>query len=483
MSLEERNKGILDWLEGIGYPSASTSTPMDSMIAKWSSYIDHSNAFFEREEKDMNGKPLPVRVRSCSPATLIDATMASLIYNEEASITVPDNLEDNGYTNAFLQDWLEEVGWHETAPLDIEEMCDVGTIAWALHVNNVQVFGKAPDLEVVPITYDARAILPLTWTAKGCTACAFTSTVYENGTEYTQIEVHRPDKDGNYEILCALFDDSGKIHTTDGIIGPEDSIKTKQSTPTFALAKLSKRNRYWPNSPMGVSLFDGITDVLETVDLAFDSMGNDIILGRKMVGLPESMLKKDEQGNIYTPWHDGRQFFLAQKDVNVYGEGKLGVFEYNPSLRTAENREALSTALQVLSMQAGFGSKYFSLDSQGGITTAKQVASDNADLMRTLKKHERSVRRAITTIMEAVVGIYRTLSTEGDHLADVKGKVSVRMGDSVIEDTDTMRENDRADVAAGLLDPVEYMVRWQGYTKDQAEEAQEGINNGIPLEA
>lgn len=481
MTLEERNKSILDWLESIGYPGADLNTPMGQHISRWQAYIDHSNEFYTREEKDINGKPVDVKVRSCSPAELIDAAMASLIYNEEAAITVPGDLGDEGATNDFLQQWLEDVKWHETAPLDIESMCDLGTIGWALQVNGVLDNGKANNLFIAPISYEAPDIIPLVWNPRGCVVCAFTSMTYINGDEYTQVEVHRPDVNGNYEILSAFFDDSGSLCSMDGYLKPGESIKTGQPTPTFALARLAKRNRYWPRSPMGVSLFDGITDVLETADLAFDSLGNDIILGRKMVGVPESMLRKDDVGRIYTPWHDGRQFFMAQKDTNVYADGKLGVFEYNPSLRSEENREGLSTALQVLGMKAGFGTKYFSLDSQGGITTAKQVASDNADLMRTLRRHEKPVRRAIATIVEAAMGTYANLSTA--ELMDVRGKVSVKMGDSVIEDTDTMRENDRADVAAGLLEPWEYMVRWQGYTEDDAKAAQESLSTieGIPL--
>lgn len=485
MGLEDRNKAVLDWLASLGYGSAATSTPMDAQVARWSGYIDRTAAFYEREERDLNGNTCTVKVRSCSPASLVDAEMASLIYNEEASITVPKDVGDGGRTDAFLQQWLADVSWDEDTPTNIERMCDTGTIGWALHVTGVAAFGRSSTLAVAPVCYDAASVLPLAWTGRGCTECAFVSTVYDAGEKLTQVEVHRPRPDGDYEIRCALFEESGRIHAPDdGTIGPAEAVNTLQPTPTFALARLAKRNRYWPRSPMGVALFDDLEDVLETVDLAFDSLGNDIVLGRKMVGVPESMLRKDEAGHVYTPWHDGRQFFLAQKDANVYGEGRLGVFEYNPSLRTAENREALSTALQVLGMRAGFGAKYFALDSQGGITTAKQVASDNADLMRTLRRHEKPVRAAIGTVIEAALGTYRGLSTEGEGLADVRGKVQVRMGDSVIQDTDSMREADRADVAAGLLEPWRYMVRWQGYNEEDAKAACEGADGiGVPLEA
>ena len=46
-----------------------------------------------------------------------------------------------------------------------------------------------------------------------------------------------------------------------------------------------------------------------------------------------------------------------------------------------------------------------------------------------------------------------------------------------------MRERDRADVAAGLLEPWRYMVRWQGYTEEDAKAATQ-VDTGLttPLE-
>lgn len=126
----------------------------------------------------------------------------------------------------------------------------------------------------------------------------------------------------------------------------------------------------------------------------------------------------------------------------------------------------LETALQMLGKRMGFGMKYYALDAAGGITTAKQVASDNAELMRTVRRHEHVIAPAIASLMAAAAGIYRSLSTE--RVPDITGAVEVVLGDSIIQDEDSLRERDRADVAAGLLEPWRYMVRWQGYSEEDA---------------
>ena len=233
---------------------------------------------------------------------------------------------------------------------------------------------------------------------------------------------------------------------------------------------------------MGVALFHDAIDALQTVDIAFDNMGSDVVMGRKLLVLPESMLSKDEYGNAQVPMITGKRFFVAAKS-NTYDD-KARVFEYNPSLRTEENRQALSTALQMLGKRIGFGIKAYALDDQGGITTAKQVAADNSEMMRAVRRHEHIIKPAIQSLITAACGIYRELGTTP--LVDIAGQVNVVLGDSIMQDDDSLRERDRADVAAGLLEPWKYMVRWQGYTEEEAKEAQGALDDAalsVPIEA
>lgn len=461
------------WLEQLGYPTVALATPMQPHIERWWSYLEREARFYMREEVLADGRRVPVRVRSCSPADMVDADMAGLIYNERAEISVPDDAD----ADRWLAKWLERVCWADRAPLAVKRMCDTGTAGWALHIRGMQAFGRSNTLEVRPIRYDARSILPLSWDADRCTDCAFTAQVQIRGRELTQVEVHRPQDSGDYEILCAFFDEQGERVQPPGYLNSDKAVNTRQAAPTFSLIRLADDNRYWDYSPMGVALFDGREDVLETVDLAFNALGDEIILGRKMLAVPEAMMTRDAQGNLVLPWEANQRFFLATKTTTY--DDKAAVYEYNPTLRSAEDRELLSTALQVLGKRMGFGTKYYALDADGSITTAKQVASDNAELMRTVRRHEHVIAPAVSSLMEAVAGIYRSLSKE--KAPDITGSVSVLLGDSIIQDDDTVRERDRADVAAGLLEPWRYMVRWQGYSEADAKAFTSG--GDIPIES
>lgn len=477
------NSEASKWFASLGYDNADLHTPMDSYINTWWSYIrQEGNPFYWLEEPDTQNpaKKNKIKVRSCTPASMICDDMAGLIYNETASISL-DEVED-GTTVDWLEQWLDVTMWHDRAPLAIGRMCSTGTAAWALHVSGFTETGKSPVLKVRPMRYDARSIIPLSWKADDCIDCAFLADVYIRGNKCTQIEVHKRGDDGNYEIYCAFFDKDGKRFVPYGYLDGNTSVKTKQSYPTFSLIRLAFDNPYWDYSPMGVALFHDAIDALQTVDIAFDNMGSDVVMGRKLLVLPESMLSKDEYGNAQVPMITGKRFFVAAKS-NTYDD-KARVFEYNPSLRTEENRQALSTALQILGKRIGLGIKAYALDDQGGITTAKQVAADNSEMMRAVRRHEHIIKPAIQSLITAACGIYRELGTTP--LVDIAGQVNVVLGDSIMQDDDSLRERDRADVAAGLLEPWKYMVRWQGYTEEEAKEAQGALDDAalsVPIEA
>ena len=477
------NSAASKWLRSLGYDNADLHTPMDTYITNWWSYIQQEgNPFYWLEEPDSQNpkQKNTIKVRSCTPAAMVCDDMAGLIYNETASISL--NEVNDQTTVDWLEQWLDLTMWHDRAPLAIGRMCSTGTAAWALHVSGFTEMGKSPMLKVRPMRYDARSIIPLSWEADDCIDCAFLSAVYIHGKKCSQIEVHQRGDDGNYQIYCGFFDDTGRQFVPAGYLDGNTSVNTKQPYPTFSLIRLAFDNPYWDYSPMGVALFHDAIDALQTVDLAFNNLGDDLIMGRKLLALPESMLTKDENGNAQVPMLSGKRFFLGVKS-NAYDD-KMGVYEYNPSLRVDENREALSTALQMLGKRIGFGIKAYALDDQGGITTAKQVAADNSEMMRAVRRHEHIIKPAIQSLLTAACGIYRELGTA--KLEDIAGQVNVVLGDSIMQDDDSLRERDRADVAAGLLEPWKYMVRWQGYTEEEAKAVQ-GVNDesalDIPIEA
>lgn len=143
-----------------------------------------------------------------------------------------------------------------------------------------------------------------------------------------------------------------------------------------------------------------------------------------------------------------------------------------PALRTEAQSRALRLALQVLGDLTGLGINYFGFDNVGYVKTATEVSSDNSAPMRNIRKHENALQRPIANISRALLACARGM---GEAMPD-EGDVRVLFDDSIIQDTEAEKERDMKEVAAGLIQPWEYRMRWYG--EDEAT-ARGNVGSGV----
>lgn len=448
-----------EWFASLGHVHGDV--PMKGKIDEWWNWYTASGDFYESTETD--GKRIyKVKRISMHPAGMVCEDWTSLTVNESAEVGITGDEGDTAAAIAseYLKEWVKAERFIERAPENVQRMYALGTSAWALRLEGISdTLSISKDARFIPQRFDARSIFPLTFDEDGCTECAFESEVTIAGRRLTQVQLYQIGDRGTYEIHTAHFDDKGKRVVVDGIAA---TIDTRSKIAPFALMRPGLDNTYWDYSPFGVSVFDRASGPIEVLENALNGTNSDLELGQKMVFVPEDMLEVDSDGNTIVPWAKGQRLF--RKTVNdTIGESS-GIHEYNPALRIADNRMALSTALELLSKRCGFGPGYYSLEQGGGIIkTATEVSSDNSELMRNRAKHERSVGAAIAAICESVVDLGRTM--KGLALPDVTGRVRVVFDDSIIEDTESKRRRDLEDVAAGALALWEYRMKW--YAEDE----------------
>lgn len=135
-----------------------------------------------------------------------------------------------------------------------------------------------------------------------------------------------------------------------------------------------------------------------------------------------------------------------------------------PALRTEAQSRALRLALQVLGDLTGLGINYFDFDNVRYVKTATEVSSDNSALMRNIRKHENALQRPIADISRALLVCARGM---GEATPD-EGDVRVLFDDSIIQDTEAEKTRDMKEVAAGLMRPREYRMRWYGEDEQTA---------------
>ena len=180
-------------------------------------------------------------------------------------------------------------------------------------------------------------------------------------------------------------------------------------------------------------------------------------VSKKRVFLSDVLFDKDQDAK-------GRRVSIP------FGKGDCTVFrkvmstddviqEFAPALRTGLQAEAFRISLQMLGDLCGFGISYFDTDdSRGFVKTATEVSSDNSALMRNIRRHENGLEGGLVGISRAVMAVSRVL---GESIPD-EGGMRVLFDDSIIQDTAAEKAQDMAEIAAGLLRPWEYRVKWLG---------------------
>lgn len=453
------------WAEGItGRPVPSTG--MEPHVVEWWGWMRAKCAFYDHTDVDASGNTFKVERITMTPGKMVCEDWASIVVNDDTSIGFEgDDPEAEDTTNPsmrWLRDWVEDVDLlAESAPY--ERAFGTGTAGWVLGLRDMAEDG-APNAgaEVTLTWHDARSIVPLAWDGRGVTECLFLLPVVVGGKPYTQATACTRG-DGGYCIDVAFFDaHSARV----GLEGFVEHLETGSDVPPFAVFSPAIDNTYEDNSPLGVSVLDRAMGAIKLADGAFDNAWKDMFLGQKMVFLSEDMLRRDEDGGYTVPRAQSQQLFMAVENTGV--ADKPMYQEYNPDLRVEDNRRAIATGLSLLGKRVGFGYEYYQLDKAGGLKTAKEVASSNAELLRNARKHERRIGPAIAQVCEAAVELARTFVDPS--LPSVAGLVRVDFGDTVIQDDETERENDRADVAAGIMPAYRYAMKHHGVDEATARE-------------
>lgn len=192
------------------------------------------------------------------------------------------------------------------------------------------------------------------------------------------------------------------------------------------------------------------------MDVAFDSLINEVDVSKMRVFLSDVLFDKETSGS-------------GKKVTIPFGKNDCTVFrkvmstedmiqELAPALRTGSQAEAFRIALQMLGDLCGFGISYFDIDeSRGYLKTATEVASDNSALLRNIRRHENALEGALRDISRAVLAAARSM---GESIPD-EGCISVSFDDSIVQDVAAEKEQDMREVGV-TLNAWEYRCKWLG---------------------
>lgn len=440
-------------LKELGY---AVDTSMDSHIQAWYDWYAGSADWYKDGYTDMQGRKRQRERLTIRPAKRVAAEWASLLVTDDTQVSV-----EGAAANAWLQDWLERANFWPTGQMIVEKAFALGTAAWALWLDV-----RDERAEVKVRRYDARMVRPLSWDEEGVTECAFVTRATVKGKRADQLQVHAWDPEtASYHIRTYLFVDSREQDPE--AAGVLEDFDTEQACPTFGIIRPALENTCVDLSPYGQSVFADAVDAVKAVDLAYDSMFQEVELTAAKVFVDEALVdvRSKDGKTIPTPKVEGRLFRrLAGQDVT-----RDLIDIYSPNIRIEPLRSAFDVALAELGELCGFGQQYFALDKNGGMKTATEVTADNSALMRNVRKHENVLRGAIQRVVTSLLNCARIHC--GAAIEEDFGAVSVQFDDSVITDTQTEKNTMMAEIAAGLLPKWRYAVEFYGMSEEEAREA------------
>ena len=308
-------------------------------------------------------------------------------------------------------------------------------------------------------------ILPISVEGGRIVEAAFVSELRYRGESYLYVEAHLREADG-YVIRNRYFraGEFGIDEVSAGADCPFASVPAELRTgspyPFFAILTPNIQNAAEEGCGLGQSVYADAIDCLKGVDLAFNNFCRDLKLGGKKVFINQSLVARDEYGNVYTPDDVAQQLFVTVGDVDL-AEHPL-IEEHNPTLRTEENRAAVQSQLDYLAFRCGLGAKHYLFGSTDGRArlTATQYMGERQDTRQNIVKHTKNVTSYILAVAKPL--LWLAVHRFGYADVDEAAAISIRYDDSYFTDTEADRARDLREVSAGLMTRDEFRVRWYG---------------------
>ena len=423
----------------------------------WKSWYRGNVADFHFYNEIVNGQTVLKERLTMNMAKKNCEDIAKLLWTEKTQIEL-----DNEESTKRLWDILEsnENNFTVNFPIFLEKGCAIGTGA-LIEYKNVQ------DKTIIDYVM-GDVIIPYKYTNSYINGIVTISRFKEESRKkewiYTHITYHEYE-DGKYRILNELYRSESETELGRKIdfavkfpdIKESDEIET--DAPRFQIFKPNLANNLDTDSPMGISIFANSIDRYKSIDMKYDSFYREFKLGKKRILVDPTAMKAtmqaDEDGNVRHV-----QYFDSNDEAYVGINGMEGqpVKDIDMSLRTEEHIKAINTDLNWLSSNIGLGNNFYKFD-DGGLKTATEVMSENADAFRTKVHYDIIVNDVIENLVKVICEMESIPYT----------RITIIPDDSIIEDKNTERVRALQEVGQGLRSKKSYLTDIEGMTDEEAD--------------
>lgn len=318
----------------------------------------------------------------------------------------------------------------------------------------------------------AMNFIPLSWDNADVLEAAFLDRRVKGNKKYVRVETHRK-APGGYAITSKAFDEDTGIEVPLDTLWPgvESEVTLAISRPLFVYLRNPEANNLDSESPLGISLYANALDTLQIIDITFDSLKTEIVMGRQRVAIPGTMAK----GYIDIETGKRKLGFDPTEEAYIKLEGddaeNMKPVDLSGQLRVEPYKQAIQTALDLLSVQTGFSAGYFSFDGLS-VKTATEVVAENSKTYKTIQAYRDILDRGLKNLFRAMNELGKLYGIAGATDAEP----NLVWNDGVIEDRNSEMAYHRDLVGAKLEDKLSAIMKIHGIDKKAAQDMLDRIN-------
>lgn len=451
---------IINWLServfGKGKPLCELSEELKSYfltgVDRWKSVYEGGGDWRYARKGGLEGGYR--RVRSLGAAKALCAEFSALCFSQQMDIVCSD-----AETKAFLENALQENGFWSCFPLFLEKMFAVGS-------GVVKVYCEGGKILLDYIGGDG--FIPTQYDEKRVYGGIIISSVSSGNDRYVLLERHEKTKTG-YVVTNTLLKRRGDGSFTEVPLAelypelePETTVNGL-SEPLFVYFRPAVAGA--GDSALGVSVFAASVDTLESLDVVFDSLQREFILGKKRIIVPVSAIRGEygSDGKLHKYFNEQDEVYEA---FSADDREELKITDCGTELRVNEHAAALEQLLDLLCMQTGLSAGSLSWHSDTA-KTATEVISRNDKTYRTKTAHQQLLRESLLLLLENI-RLLAVLCGELPATA-VGSEIGVVFADSVTYDNSAKIDNALKLYNAGLIDGNRAMSEIYGITAQEQE--------------
>lgn len=459
------SNAVIIKLNELGYTTIPDS--FYSKVYEWKSWYHGNVKGFHNYTVQNGERQVKCRRYSLGMGKKLCEDWANLLMNEKVQITLEGQKE---------QDFIDLVLTENNFTVKANEMQELksalGTVAYVPRVIGQEISesgdivpGNASGIVLDYVTIEN--IYPLSWQNGYISECAFSSEVTRGGKDYLYLQIHRREDNGNYVIENRIYRYDNEQLADEQLV----NVKGFENIPPVVHTGIDKRQFVIdrPNIannvnyllPTGIAIYANAIDVLQGVDIAYDSYVNEFKLGKKRIMVKPSAAQYLDGTPAFDP--DDVVFYVMPEDT----EDGAVVTPIDMTLRTAEHNTGIQDQLNILSSKCGFGETYYRFDG-GSVATATQVISENSTMFRTIKKMEIVLEQALVELCRILLRLGNTAMNAGLN-EDVE--ISIDFDDSIIEDKQSEFSRDMQMLSAGIMNDWEFRAKYMNEDEETAKAA------------